>query len=155
GALMTGWRGKLLKDWTFLDNFQAGTGYPLTLLTPTTVGATNVQVRGNFNGQDIYAGSGAAHLNFAAVAAPPDGQWGNAGRNSIRGPAQFTMKASMQRSFKLNDRFNLALTINATNPFNHPTFRGYNTLITVENLFGIVSNPQPMRSLSTQMRLTF
>jgi hypothetical protein len=87
--------------------------------------------------------------------APLQDQWGNAGRNSIRGPAQFTMKASMQRSFKLNDRFNLALTIDATNPLNHPNFRAYNTLITAGDLFGLVTNPQPMRSLSTQMRLTF
>jgi hypothetical protein len=155
GALMTGWRGKLLKDWTFLDSFQVGSGLPLTPLYSKIVGPVNIPTRASFNGQDIYAGSGETHLNPNALIAPLDGQWGNAGRNSIRGPAQFTMNASMQRSFKLSDRFNLALTINATNPLNHPTFRGYNTLITAGNLFGLVSNPQPMRSLSTEMRLTF
>jgi hypothetical protein len=155
GALMTGWRGKLLKDWTFLDNFQVGTGLPLTPLYRTIVGAVPIPTRASYSGQDLYAGSGQSHLNPDALMAPLTNQWGNAGRNSIRGPAQFTMKASMERSFKLNDRFNLALTIDATNPLNHPNFRAYNTLITAGDLFGLVTNPQPMRSLSTQMRLTF
>jgi len=156
GALMTGWRGKLLKDWTFLDSFDAGSGLPLTPIYPNTVGATSVPVRASYNGQDIYAsGNDGQHLNPLAVVAPFSGQWGNAGRNSIRGPAQFTMNASMQRAFKLSDRFNLALTINANNPLNHPTFRSYNAVITNDKQFGLVSSPQSMRNLSTQLRLTF
>jgi hypothetical protein len=65
------------------------------------------------------------------------------------------MNASMQRAFKLSDRFNLALTINANNPLNHPTFRSYNAVITNDKQFGLVSSPQSMRNLSTQLRLTF
>jgi len=155
GGLMTGWRGKVMKDWTFVDSFDAGSGLPLTPVSSGILGSVNVPVRASYNGQDIYAASGDAHLNIHAVSTPFAGEWGNAGRNSIRGPAQFTMNATMQRSFKLNDRFNLALTIAAANPLNHPTFRSYNTLITNSDLFGLVASPQPMRSLSTTMRLTF
>jgi hypothetical protein len=154
GALLTGWRGKLLKDWTFVDSIDAGSGLPLTPLSSRTLGAVNVPVRASYTGQDLYAAPEGYFLNPDAVMAPLSGQWGNAGRNSIRGPAQFTMNATMQRSFKLNDRFNLSLTIQATNPLNHPTFRAYNTVIS-NNQFGLVTGPNPMRSLSTLMRLTF
>jgi hypothetical protein len=156
GALMSGWRGKLLKDWTFLDSFDAGSGLPLTPLSGTDfVGSTGNLVRASYNGQDIYAGGvNGRFLNPLAVVGPFDGQWGNAGRNSLRGPAQFTMNASMQRAFKLSDRVNLALTINANNPLNHPDFRTYNAVIT-NTQFGLVSSPQSMRTLSTQLRLTF
>ncbi len=155
GALMSGWRGKLLKDWTFLDSFDAGTGLPLTPTSAIFVGATGTPVRASYNGQDIYAAGGnGQYLNPLAVVAPFTDQWGNAGRNSLRGPAQFTMNASMQRAFKLSDRFNLALTINANNPLNHPDFRSYNAAIGSKQ-FGYVSSPQSMRTLSTQLRLTF
>jgi hypothetical protein len=154
GALLTGWRGKLLKDWTFVDTFDVGSGLPLTPTSAVLLGAVGVPIRASYNGQDIYAATGDAHLNKDAVIAPLSGQWGNAGRNSLRGPTQFTMNATMQRAFKLNDRFNLDLTIQASNPLNHPSFRGYNTVIS-NSQFGLVTNPQPMRSMSTQMRLTF
>ena len=46
------------------------------------------------------------------------GQWGNAGRNSITGRAVLA-ECSMARTFRLSDRFNADLRIDATNALNH------------------------------------
>jgi len=60
----------------------------------------------------------------------------------------------MQRSFKLSDRFNLALTINANNPLNHVVVTSWSTLIS-GNQFGQASAVGQMRTVTTNMRLTF
>jgi hypothetical protein len=155
GTLLTGWRGKLMKDWTFLDNINLGTGLPLTPTYSGTLGGVSVSsLRGSYTGADIYAATPGHVLNPAAVTTPVAGQWGNAGIDSITGPAQFSMNASMQRSFRLSDRFTLSLTINANNPLNHVIFTGWNTLITSPQ-FGTISAANQMRSVTTNMRLTF
>jgi len=43
------------------------------------------------------------------------GQWGNARRDSITGPNQFTLNAIMNRTFRLNARFNLDAQIASQN----------------------------------------
>ena len=64
------------------------------------------------------------------------------------------MNASMQRSFRLNDRFTLSLQINANNPLNHVVFGTWGTTITSPQ-FGTEQQPNAMRTVSTVMRLTF
>jgi hypothetical protein len=97
-------------------------------------------------------------LNPAAFAAPASGQWGNAPRDSITGPVQFSLNASMSRSFHLKDRYNLDLQFNSTNLLNHVTFTSYNTSISsfgVSPLFGTAINPNQMRVVKTTLRLRF
>jgi hypothetical protein len=73
---------------------------------------------------------------------------------SLRGPGQFSMNASMQRSFRLNDRFTLSAQVNANNPLNHVTYTSYYTTIT-NSQFGLPSGVNAMRSLTTVLRLQF
>jgi hypothetical protein len=154
GTLLTGWRGKLIKDWTFLDNINLGTGLPLTPTYGGAIGSVTANLRASYTGQSVYDAPDGYVLNSKSVSLPGTGQWGNAGVGSITGPAQFSMNASMQRSFRLNDRFTLSLQINANNPLNHVIFGGWNTVITSQQ-FGTVDNPNAMRSVTTNMRLTF
>ena len=154
GTLLTGWRGKLVKDWTFVDAINLGTGLPLTPTYPEFISSQLSSVRASYTGASIYDASGGHVLNSLAVGPPATGQWGNAGIDSITGPSQFSMNASMQRSFKLSDRFNLSLQINANNPLNHVVFGTWTTLITSPQ-FGLPTNPNGMRSVSTNLRLTF
>ena len=53
----------------------------------------------NYTGAPLYAAPPGSFLNPAAYAAPLVGQWGNAGRDSITGPAQFGLSASLGRTF--------------------------------------------------------
>jgi hypothetical protein len=98
--------------------------------------------------------------------APSAGAWGDAGRNSITGPEQFTFNASLQRSFRLKDRYNLDLRVDSTNLLNHVVFTSWNTTLNPTSnpalspasnspLFGLPAAANAMRSLQTTMRLRF
>jgi hypothetical protein len=157
GTLVNGWRGALLKEWTIVGNLTLGTGFPLTPIYIAAVqgtGFTNI-IRPNYTGAPLYTTSNGAYLNSAAYVAPPSDQWGNAGRNSITGPGQFTLNGSLQRTFRLNDRFNLDARIDATNVLNHVTFPSWNTVINNPLQFGLPSTANPMRSIQTSFRLRF
>jgi hypothetical protein len=156
GTLLSGWRGRVAKDWTFVDSINLGSGLPLTPLYPSIVTGTGISgnVRASYTGAPLYDAPPGYFLNPAAVTAPALGEWGNAGIGSMRGPGQFSMSASMQRAFRLSDRFALNLRIDANNPLNHVVVTGVNT--TVGNgLFGFPSAVNSMRSVTTTLRLTF
>jgi hypothetical protein len=93
-------------------------------------------------------------LNPAAFRTPDAGQWGNAGRNSITGPSQFALNASLGRSFPWHDRYNIDLRLDANNVLNHVTFKSWNTMIT-STQFGLPSTVDNMRTIQTTLRLRF
>ncbi|MCL5745058.1 MAG: hypothetical protein M1541_14225, partial [Acidobacteria bacterium] len=82
------------------------------------------------------------------------GQWGNAWRNSITDPAQFALNASLGRTFRMNDRFNLDLRVDATNMLNHVTFASWNTVVTGAQ-FGLPTAANGMRNMQITLRLRF
>ena len=149
GTLMSGWKGRVYKEWTFDTVIVAGSGLPQTpvvssLVVPGTNGGT---VRPNVTGEPLYAAPPGLHLNPAAYAIPPAGQWGDARRDAITGPNQFSLNATMVRTFRLNPRFNLDLNFSATNVLNHVTFTGWWTNINSPQ-FGLPQTANPMRSLA-------
>jgi hypothetical protein len=156
GTLMKGWKGALYKEWTIASSIDAASGLPQSPIFPSTVRGTGVTgpVRPDCTGADIYAAPPGLHLNPAAFKAPTPGYWGNAGRNSIIGPAQFTMNASLSRVFRTSDRTSLNLTVNANNALNHVTFRSW-TVMVGSTQFGLPSSANSMRSLQTNIRWSF
>lgn len=162
GTLMSGWRGRVLKEWTLLGTLTAGTGLPETPVYPFTVpgtGSMNV-VRPSLTGASIYNTSGAAHINAAAYEAPAAGEWGTAGRDSISGPNQFTLNNSLARTFRPHGKTYLDLTVNATNLLNHPAFTSWDAVWngaseSSQQLFGRPLAAGAMRSLQTTIRLRF
>jgi trimeric autotransporter adhesin len=156
GMLMKGWKGALYKEWTITSAVDAGSGSPQSPVFPSTVRGTGVNgpVRPDYTGADVYAAPPGLHLNPAAYKAPTPGYWGNAGRNSISGPAQLTMSASLSRVFRTSDRTNLTLAVNANNALNHVTFRSWNVLVGSAQ-FGLPSSANSMRSLQTNIRWSF
>jgi hypothetical protein len=93
-------------------------------------------------------------LNPAAYSAPLAGGWGNAGRDSIIGPTQFTLDASLGRTFRVSDRLNLDLRIDSINALNHVTFTTWNTTVTSAQ-FGLPAAANAMRSMETTVRFRF
>ena len=156
GTLMTGWSGRLLKEWTVLGQLKTGTGLPATPIYPEAIAGTGVigPIRPALTGASIYASRGGAHLNAAAYTAPLPGQWGTAGRNSITGPNQFSLDASLARTFRPNGRFYLDARVDATNLLNHGVFTGWITTVN-STQFGLPVAANPMRSLETTLRLRF
>jgi trimeric autotransporter adhesin len=155
-TLLRGWRGTLYKEWTLLSQITAGSGLPQTPIYLAPVPGTGItgSIRPDYTGAPIYAAPPGLFLNPAAYTAPASGQWGNAGRNSITGPAAFTFNASVARTFRLNGRFNLDLRMDSTNLLNHATFTGWNTTMN-STRFGLPSAANPMRSIHSSLRLRF
>jgi len=156
GALLSGWRGLILKGWTFLANVTVGSGLPFTPIYPVPLGGSAASVvRPDYVGGNVYGGAGGLFLNPAAFAAPVQGQFGDVGRNLLYGPNQFSFNGSMQRSFQ--DKY--SLTVAASNILNHPSNWGvYNTFnpdLANYGKFGEFTNPAGMRALSATFRWTF
>jgi hypothetical protein len=72
------------------------------------------------------------YINPAAFEEAPVGQLGNAPRtlDGARGPWQQTLDLSVQKNFKISERWRIQLRVDALNALNHPIFR------TVPNNFG-------------------
>jgi hypothetical protein len=155
GTLLGGWRGKLIKEWTILSNVTIGSGMPFTPLYSAIVPGTSIsQIRPNYVGGDPYAGSGLSNLNLAAFAAPAAGQWGNAGRNSLYGPQQFTMNATMNRTIRISDRYNMDLQLNSNNPINRVVVSNWVSTIS-STQFGHPGNYGGMRTLTARVNFRF
>jgi hypothetical protein len=133
-----------------------GSGLPLTPVYLAAVGGTGVtgSIRPDYTGASVYNAPAGFHLNPAAYGAPAPGQWGNAGRNSITGPSQFSLNGSMGRTFQVGDRLTLDLRIDATNALNHVTFPSWNTTVTSAQ-FGLPNPANAMRSVQTLVRVRF
>ena len=156
GTLVDGWRGRLMKDWTIVTVINAGSGLPLTPIYGAATQGTSItgSIRPDFTGVSLYDAPAGRNLNPAAVTAPRAGQWGNAGRNSITGPRQFTLNASMARTFRVSERVSFDFHMDATNLFNNVTYPSWNTVVT-SSQFGLPSTANAMRSLQATMRMRF
>jgi hypothetical protein len=151
GTLLRGWKGAAYKGWTFIANITAGSGMPLTPVYIAAAGTTGVtgSIRPDYTGAPVYAAPEGRFLNPAAYAKAAAGRWGNAGRNSITGPDQFAVNASMGRSFGDFD-----LRFDSTNALNHVTFPSWNT-VTNGAQFGLANAANAMRSVQATLRWRF
>jgi hypothetical protein len=159
GMLMEGWRGTLFKEWTVTTTVSAGTGLPLN---PTYFGVTNGTgctscLRGSYTGASLYDAPAGLFLNPAAVTTPTAGQWGNAGRNSIEGPDQFSLNAQMARTFRFPDKFNrvnMDVLVNSNNALNHVNYTSWITQVNSLS-FGAPAGASGMRTMQATLRVRF
>ena len=155
GALLSGWRGLLFKEWTFASQINVSSGLPLTPQYPVGIAGTGITgIRPNYTGASLYDAPSGLSLNPAAFTAPPLGQWGDAGRDSIVGPSQFSLNGSMGRSFTVGDRHSIDVRFDASNLLNHVTFPGWNTNI-LSPQFGLPGSANAMRVIRANVRLRF
>ena len=157
-TLLTGWKGAVYKEWNIQTTITAGSGLPETPI----YGGASAQgapvagtVRPNLTGQPLYSGAPGYFVNVNAFAAPVN-QWGNARRDSIEGPDQFTMNAVLLRTFRLHDRTSLDAQLSANNVLNHVVYTGWNTNWTANSTtFGAPLNANQMRTIALQFRVRF
>lgn len=156
GTLLRGWKGTLFKEWTFLTQIAVGSGLPETPiygLVPVPGTGVTGTIRPEVTGAPLYAAPAGLHLNPAAFAAPAAGEWGNAGRDSVIGPSEFNLDASMVRTFRV-ERYNLDFGITATNVLNHVAFTTWDTTVNSVQ-FGLPAAANAMRSMQASLRLRF
>jgi trimeric autotransporter adhesin len=156
GTLLSGWKRALLNEWTFATEINAGSGLPETPIYLLPVQGTGVTgtIRPEYTSSPLYSAPTGLYLNPAAYTAPLPGEWGNAARSSITGPAQFSLDSSLGRTFRLTDRYNLDLRFDSTNALNHVTYTGWNTTVNGRQ-FGLPAAANAMRSVQTTLRLRF
>ena len=156
GTLSTGWKGTLFKGWTFLTQVTAGSGLPETPIFFVAVPGTGVTgtIRPDVTGAPLRAAPAGLFLNPAAYTVPAAGQWGNAGRDSIGGPATFALNGSIGRSFPLENRYTLDLRLDCTNLMNKVTFTSWNTVVSSAQ-FGLPAAANAMRSMLVTLNLRF
>ena len=156
GGLLTGIRGSLVKGWTISSRFTTGSGLPLTPVYLSTVNGTGISgtLRPSLTGAPIDASSKGLYANPAAFVAPGTGTWGDAGRNSLRGPRQFEMSAGLARSFEWGQRATIDWRLDATNVLNRVTFSTINTIVGSPQ-FGAPTKANAMRKLQTSVRFRF
>jgi hypothetical protein len=155
GTLIDGIWGTLFKDWTIGSQLTAGSSLPFTPVSFVAVAGTGfVGVRPHLTGVPPAPATPGSYANAAAYTTPLPGSWGDAGRNSIRGPAQFAPDASVARVFRLRGRVNLEGRVAATNVLNRVTFATINTVISSPQ-FGLPTVANSMRRLQATLRLRF
>jgi trimeric autotransporter adhesin len=158
GTLMSGWRGRAFKEWTILAQINAGSGLPQTPVYLAPVPGTGVTgtIRPDRTSAPLYAASNGYFLNSAAYTTPANGQWGTAGRNSIRGPATFTMNTALARTLSIHGNYSLDLRLESDNVLNHATFTAWNTIWSTNSpTFGLPTSVNAMRNVQLSGRFRF
>ena len=159
-TLLGGWRGRAYKEWSVTGAVVAGSGLPETPIYYATINGAGFTgtLRPDRTSTPVSAAAGGRFLNAGAYVAPQPGAFGNAGRNSITGPGQFTFNSSLARTFRMPKNLNLDVRVDATNLLNHVVFSSYNTTINpslTSPVFGLPTAANAMRSLQTTARLRF
>ena len=157
GTLLKGWRGALLKDWTFTNSVNWRVGAPLTAtVAGVIVGGTGATgERANATGLALAAPAGSGQpFNLAAFAVPATGTWGTAGRNTIIGPNIWSLNGSLGRVFRLGERRSADVRFDANNVLNHVVISGWSTVVNAYN-YGLPTGTQGMRSMTANLRIRF
>lgn len=155
GTLVDGFWGSLWKDWTVAAQLSAGTGLPFTPVSFLSVAGTGVVgIRPALTGISTSPVSADSYANPAAFTTPAPGAWGNAGRNSLRGPAPFSLDMSVARVFRVGGRLNFEWRLAATNVLNRVTFSTVDRTVGSPQ-FGLPTFANPMRALQMTLRVRF
>jgi hypothetical protein len=156
GGLIDGLKGLIFRGWTMTSQITAGSGPPVTPVFLSPVAGTGVTgtLRATLTGEPVDAAPEGYYFNPDAFTLPAPGTWGDAGRNSLRGPAQFGMTAGLARSFEWGERRTIDWRIDATNVLNRVTYAAVNAVVGSPQ-FGLPTRANPMRKIQTTLRLRF
>jgi hypothetical protein len=153
GADRTSWRWHAIRGWTLNSNLSVISGAPFTATVPGDPSGTGIigGARGQATGLPVTGGD---YFNLAAFTIPLSGTYGDAGRNTIPGITNFSMNASVFRTFRYKERHTITFTINSTNPLNKVNVTGFGTVIGSINA-GLPTTAAGMRTVSAQLRFNF
>jgi hypothetical protein len=155
GSMLTGTLGKLLVGWGLSVQLQTGSGTPYTpTYRFTSVAGVTGSVRGSLTGLPIDDAPDGYYANPAAFAPPAPGTWGTAGRNSIRGPAQFSLNGGVSKNFQLMTNRQLTWQIQVTNLLNQVTYSTIDTSVGSPQ-FGLPLAANGMRRINTSVAMSF
>ncbi len=157
----------MVGGWQWSGSFTIASGH---YYTPRVFGSTediNRGVSGSIRG-NVVAGQPFTMANpttkewFNTAAFCVTGQancvgptvYGNAGRDIIEGPSQFTFNSSINKTIAIRESRSLELRLAATNIFNTPYFSSLNTAVN-SIAFGQVTGVSNMRRVTMIVRFRF
>ena len=120
--LQSGAAGKILGGWLLSGIFSARSGRPLTISQATNNVGPGAEGLPNLIGDPKGPRTVEQWYNKAAFELVPSGQFGNAGRNILRGPGWMTLDLSVQRRIDLSQRVNATLRWDIFNVFDRANF---------------------------------
>ena len=150
----------LFSGWSLSTSFAAQSGTPFTarvLAAASDVArGTNGTLRADYVGGVVALDSPTLRRYFStdAFVVPAAGTFGDAGRNTIVGPGQSQLNASLGRDVRLTGTQVLSLRLEATNLFNSVRFGAIDTAVNSPT-FGQVISIQPMRTVQFNARYRF
>ena len=147
----------VLRSWILSGNIAAMSGLPYTARVLGNLsdsgGSGNFGAsRADATGIGVSGGSG--FFNKAAFAQPSLGAFGDAGRNTIPGPARFSLNLALTRSFHATERHHIEIRIEATNITNTAIYSNFGTVLNALN-YGLPTVAQPMRTFRATLRYKF
>jgi len=150
----------LFGGWQWSGDWSIESGLPFTarvLGSFTDVNrGTNGTLRADMTGQPITLSdpSVGEWFNTAAFVAPPPGQFGDAGRNTIIGPPTILFDMAMTKVILMGETRILEVRAQATNVFNTPQFTVIDTTVNSPS-FGRVTTAGNMRQMQLALRYRF
>src|ERR1019366_2612812 len=113
------------KGWQMTTLIQARSGLPFAIEVAEPFLGID-QIRPNLvPGQSIRPANYSVpgnQINFNAFSVPPNGQYGDVGRNAGRGPGFAQIDFSLSKTSQLSERFGVQLGAQVFNLLNHPNF---------------------------------
>jgi hypothetical protein len=150
----------LAGGWSLSTSFTAQSGTPFTariLAAASDVArGTNGTLRADYDGASLTLDQPTLlrFFNTDAFSVPAAGSFGSAGRNTIVGPSQTQLNASVNRDIPVSATQTLSLRLEATNLFNSVRFGAIDTAVNSPT-FGQVISIRPMRSVQFNARYRF
>ncbi len=151
---------ELFGDWQWSGDWSIESGLPFTarvLGSFTDVNrGTNGTLRADLTGQPVSVATPTVGewFNTAAFVAPPPGQFGNAGKNTITGPPTILFDMAMTKIIPMGEARMLEVQAQASNVFNTPQFTVIDTTVNSPS-FGRVTSAGSMRQMQLALRYRF
>ncbi|HET8637531.1 MAG TPA: carboxypeptidase-like regulatory domain-containing protein [Acidobacteriaceae bacterium] len=126
---------RLVRGWSVSEIATLQSGFPLTPqlgFNPTNNGDGRNPIRPSLNPDfhgRVIEGRPKQYFNPAAYTVPPDGTYGNAGRNSLIGPGLAELDASVKKLTQLTERTTLQFRAEFFNVLNHTNFGTPNEVV--------------------------
>jgi hypothetical protein len=157
----------LLNGWQISGITHYQTGFPISIISNGSLLGADAGIQyANLVG-DPYAGQTKYRwLNPNAFERPPDGQYGNMERNSLRGQGYGNFDATLARNIRLTEDVSFKIQMDVFNVFNHSQVLSINQSWAADNQgggpnqstlgnFGTITGYRPARILQFGFKLMF
>jgi hypothetical protein len=150
----------LFGDWQLNGNWTINSGSPLTVHVLGSYTDVNRGSNGSLRADATGLPATIAHpgiaewFNTAAFTIPAAGQFGDVGRNTIRGPSQVLGNLSINKTFMFSDGRSIDVRAQSANFLNMPQLRGVDTNVNSPS-FGKITSAGQMRTIQFFARYNF